>query len=56
MNNNLISRHQPGFRPGDSTTNQLIDFVNEIHKAFDNHSSLEVRIVFLDLAKAFDKV
>ena len=56
MNNNLISKHQSGFRPGDSTTNQLIDFVNEIHKAFDDHSSLEVRSVFLDLAKAFDKV
>ena len=56
MNNNLISKHQSGFRPGDSTTNQLIDFVNEILKAFDDHSSLEVRSVFLDLAKAFDKV
>ena len=56
MNNNLISKHQSGFRPGNMTTNQLIDFVNEIHKAFDDHSSLEVRSVFLDLAKAFDKV
>ena len=45
-NNNLISIHQSGFRPGDSTTNQLIDFVNEIHEAFDDHSSLEVRGVF----------
>ena len=55
-NNNLISKHQSGFRPGHSTTNQLIDFVNKIHKAFDDHSSLEVRSVFLDVAKAFDKV
>ena len=30
--------------------------VNEIHKSFDNRKSLEVRAVFLDIAKAFDKV
>ena len=52
----LISKNQSGFRPGDSTTNQLIDFVNEVHKTFDHCRSLEVRSVFLDLSKAFDKV
>ena len=26
--NNLITKNQSGFRPGDSTTNQLIDLVN----------------------------
>ena len=46
----LISKNQSGFRPGDSTTNQLIDLVNDIHHAFD------VRAVFLDISKAFDKV
>ena len=56
VNHKLISENQSGFRPGDSTTNQLIDFVNEIHKAFDNRNSLEVRSIFLDLSKAFDKV
>ena len=30
--------------------------VNEIHKAFENPKSLEVRAVFLDISKAFDKV
>ena len=54
--NNLITKKQSGFRPGDSTTNQLIDFVNEIHQSFDNKKSLEVRAVFLDISKAFDKV
>ena len=52
----LITKIQPGFRPGDSTTNQLIDFVDEIHQAFDSTKSLEVRAVFLDISKAFDKV
>ena len=54
--NNLITNNQSGFRPGDSTTNQLLYLVNEIHKAFDDPKSLEVRAVFLDISKAFDKV
>ena len=54
--NNLITKNQSGFRPGDSTTNQLLYLVNEIHQAFENPNSLEVRAVFLDISKAFDKV
>ena len=54
--NNLITKKQSGFRPGDSTTNQLLYLVNEIHEAFENPKSLEVRAVFLDISKAFDKV
>ena len=30
--------------------------INEIHEAFENPNSLEVRAVFLDISKAFDKV
>ena len=54
--NNLITKNQSGFRPGDSTTNQLLYLVNEIHQAFENPKSLEVRAVFLDISKPFDKV
>ena len=54
--NYLISKNQSGFRPGESTVNQLVDFVNEIHKSFDKYESLETRAVFLDISKAFDKV
>ena len=54
--NNLITKNQSGFRPGDSTTNQLLYLVNEIHQAFENPKSLEIRAVFLDISKAFDKV
>ena len=53
---NLITKNQSGFRPGDFTTNQLIYLVNEIHHAFDTTKSLEVRAIFLDISKAFDKV
>ena len=54
--NNLISKNQSGFCPGDSTTNQLLYLLDEIHQAFDSTESLEVRAVFLDISKAFDKV
>ena len=54
--NSLITKIQSGFRPGDSTTNQLLYFVNEIHQAFANPKSLEVLAVFLDISKPFDKV
>ena len=54
--NNLITKNQSGFRPGDSTTNQLLYLLDEIHQAFDSAKSLEVRTVFLDISKAFDKV
>ena len=30
--------------------------MNEIHASFDSRNSLEVRSVFLDISKAFDKV
>ena len=52
----LSAKTNLGFRPGDSTTNQLIDLVNDIHRAFDSTKSLEVRAIFLDISKAFDKV
>ena len=56
MANNLITKNQSAFRPGDSTTNQLLYLVNEIHKAFEDPKSLEVRAVFLHISIAFDKV
>ena len=53
--NNLITKIQSDFRPGESTTNQLLYLVNEI-QAFENPKSLVVRAVFLDISKAFDKM
>ena len=54
--NKLLTKNQSGFRPGDSTINQLLFLVNDIQEAFDNPKCLEVRAVFLDISKAFDKV
>ena len=52
--NDLLSSNQSGFRPGDSFINQLLSITHEIYQSFDN--DLEVRGVFLDISKAFDKV
>ena len=52
----LLNPNQSGFRPSDSCINQLIAITHEIFKAFDCNPPLEVRSVFLDISKAFDKV
>jgi len=54
VENNLLSPNQSGFRPGDSTINQLLAITTEIHNAFENRQ--ETRAAFLDISKAFDKV
>ena len=54
LGNNLISPNQSGFQPGDSCINQLLSITHEIYNSFDE--GLEVRSVFLDISKAFDKV
>ena len=52
--NNLLSPNQSGFRSGDSCINQLLSINHEILSTFD--MVLEVREIFLDIAKVFDKV
>ena len=52
--NGLISKHQSGFRPGDSTINQLLAITHSIYKSFED--GCETRALFLDISKAFDKV
>ena len=54
--NNLLNSNQSGFRPGDSCVHQLLSITHEIYKAFDANPSLDVRGVFLDLSRAFDRV
>ena len=53
---NLLNPNQSGFRPSDSCINQLIAITYEIFSAFDWNLSLEVRGLFLDPSKAFDRV
>ena len=52
----LLNPNQSGFRPGDSTINQLLSITHTIFKAFDCNPPLDVRSVYLDISKAFDRV
>ena len=45
-----------GFLPGDSCTSQLLSVIHEIQKLFDESPTIDVRGIFLDISKAFDKV
>ena len=52
--NNLLPPNQSGFKPGDSCITQLLSITHEIYLLFDD--GFEVRSVFLDMSKDFDKV
>ena len=54
IENNLISSNQSGFKQGDTCINQVLSLTHEIYQSLDQ--GYEVRGVFLDISKAFDKV
>ena len=56
MEKKLLNPNHSRFRTSDSCINQLLAITHEIFEAFDCNPSLEVRSVFLDISKAFDKV
>ena len=54
IENELVSPNQSGCKPRGSCTNELLAITHEIYKSFDE--GFEVRGVFLDISKTFDKV
>ena len=54
LDNNIITVKQSGFKPGDSSSCQLSHLYHLFCKALDDKK--EVRIVFCDISKAFDRV
>ena len=54
ISNNLLTDKNYGFRSGDRTLYQLLAMSHELHEALDNGH--DIRIVFMDMSKAFDKV
>ena len=54
--NGPISAQQSGFRPGDSTINQLLSITHKLYTGFEEEPSRETRAVFLDFFKAFYEV
>ena len=56
LSNKLFTPSQSGFLLGDSCIAQLLSIIHEIQTAFDENPTVDVRGVFLDISKAFDKV
>ena len=54
IENKLIAANQSGFKHIDSYVKQLIAITHEICQSFDE--GYEIRVVILDVSKAFDKV
>ena len=54
LRNFILTAYQSGFQPGKSTVTQLIEVYHHFCKAVD--SNKEMRVIFLDITKAFDKV
>ena len=56
QSNRLFTPSQSGFLLGDSCIVQSLSIIHEIQTAFDENLTVNVRGVFLDISKAFDKV
>ena len=54
--NKFLSNAQSGYRPPDSCECQVLLIVHDIYKSFDCNPPWEVREIFLDISKAFDRV
>ena len=54
QDNNLLTKHQSGFKPNDSTVNQLAYLYHTFSEAMDKRK--EIQVVFCDISKAFDRV
>ena len=52
----LLNPNQSGFRHCDSTINQLISITHTIFKTFNCNPPCDVRFVYQDISKAFDRV
>ena len=55
-NNNIFTKCQSSFMPGDSCTSQLLSIVHEIQSSYDYQQPTDVRAILLDILKAFNKV
>ena len=56
QNEQLLNPNQSGFLPSDSCIDKLLLITHKIFQSFDSTPPLEVKISFLDISKAFDKV
>ena len=56
QSNRLFTPSQSGFLRGDSIIAKLLSIIHEIQTAFAENPTDDVRGVFLDISKSFDKV
>ena len=56
IENELFTVCQTGFLPGNSCTLQPLSIIHEIQKSLDESPPIDVRSIFLDISKAFNKV
>ena len=54
LKHHIISKHQSGFQPKDSTVNQLLAIYHTIISNLDRGN--DIRFIFCDVSKAFDRV
>jgi len=54
VNPYLLTSHQSGFKPNDSTVNQLAYLYHTFCEALDR--KMDVRMIFCNTSKAFDRV
>ena len=53
--NNLLTKHQSGYRLGHSCIYQVFAITHDIFSSFDCSPTLDTRCVFLDISKAYDR-
>ena len=56
QNNRLVTPSQSGLLPRVSCIVQLLSIIHEIQTAFDENPTVDMKGVFLDISKAFNKV
>ena len=56
QSNKLFTSSQSGFLLRDSCIVPLLSVIHKIQTAFDNNPTVDVRGVFIDISKAFDKI
>jgi hypothetical protein len=54
LEHHIITEHQSGFQPKDSTVNQLVYIYNTIISNLD--IGKDIRFIFCDISNAFDRV
>ena len=54
-NNKFFTSSQSGFSPEDLCIAQVLSIIHEMQPVFDNHSGADMRGVFLNFSKAWQK-